>query len=224
MSRAKPAQERRSSTLTIKHLAAEVRPISKAALAFPVDQADLVDTKDLAAQANGRAKVTPISKAVPVSRVGPADVVNTKDPSVLVDLAAQANGRAKVTPISKAVPVSRVGPADMVNTKDPSVLVDLAAQANGRAQVTPISKAVPVHPAVLGATKVRANQPSAAKTRICLSASKSIRHADDETGIADYLRAQNAGSLCRLLGSVIAPARGLPDERRQQQGMSAYGT
>jgi hypothetical protein len=187
----KPAQAWRSSALTIKHLVAEVRPISKAALAFPVDQADLVDTKDLAARANGRGKVTPISKALPVSPVGPADAVNTKDPSVLADLVAQAN---------------------------------LA----GRAEVTPISKAVPVHPAVLGAAKVRANQPSAAKTRICLSASKSIRrHADDETGIANYVRTQNAANLCRLFGSLIAPARGgrvLSDERKQQHGMSAHGT
>ena len=101
MPRAKPAQARRSSALTIKHLAAEVRAISK------VDQADLVDTKDLAARANGRGKVTPISKALLVFPVGPADAVNTKDPSVLADLVAQANlaGRAEVTPISKAVPV-----------------------------------------------------------------------------------------------------------------------
>jgi hypothetical protein len=132
--------------------------------------------------------------------VDPAALVNTKDPSVLVALAAQTSGLAKVTPISKGALVSPVGPADVVNTKDPSVLLDLVAQANlaGRAEVTPISKAPlasPVDPAALVAAKVRASRPSAAKTRICLSASKSIRkHAGDETGIADYLCTQNAGS------------------------------
>src|SRR5262249_58916970 len=107
--RAKPAQARRSSALTIKHLAAEVRAISKAALAFPVDQADLVDTKDLAARANGRGKVTPISKALLVFPVGPADALNTKNPTVLADLVAQANlgARAEGTPMSKPVPVRR---------------------------------------------------------------------------------------------------------------------
>jgi hypothetical protein len=114
--------------------------------------------------------------------VDPADLVNTKDPAVLVDLAAQANlaGHAEVKPISKAATPSRVDPADLVNTKDPAVLVDLAAQANlgGQAKVTPITKArlaLPGHPGVLVAAKVGANRPSVAKTRICLSASKSIR-------------------------------------------------
>jgi hypothetical protein len=99
-------------------------------------------------------------------------MVDTKEQSVLVDLAAQTNGRAKVTPISKAVLASPVGRADLVNTKDPAVLMDLAAQANlaARAKVTPISKAVPVHPAALEAVKAIANRPSAAKTRIFLSA------------------------------------------------------
>ena len=111
----------------------------------------------------------------------PADLVNTKDPAVLVDLAAQANlaGQAEVKPISKAAQPLRVDPA-VVNTKDLAVLVDLATQANlaGQAKVTPITKALlasQVHKAVLGAAKVRANRPSVAKTRICLSASKSIR-------------------------------------------------
>jgi hypothetical protein len=136
--------------------------------------------------------------------VDPATLVNTNDPSVLLDLVAQANlaGRAEVTPISKAPLASPVGPADVVNTKDPSALRDLVvAQANlaGRAEVTPIFKAPlasPVDPATPVAAKVRANRPPAAKTRICLSASKSIRrHAGDETGITDYLCAQNAGSV-----------------------------
>jgi hypothetical protein len=160
--------------------------------------------------------------------VDPADLVNTKDPAVLADLTAQA----ELKPISKAAPPFRVDPADLVNTKDPAVLVDLAAQANlaGRAEVTPISKAalaVPVHQAVLGAAKVRANRPSAAKTRICLSASKSIRrHADDEKGIADYSALRTRGSLCRLGRSppLLGEGRMLPDERKQQHGMSACGT
>jgi hypothetical protein len=98
-----------------------------------------------------------------------ADRVNTKDLAVLMDLAAQANGRAEAKPISKAVLASPADLADRVNTKDL---------------------------AVLGAATARANRPFAAKTHICLSASKSIRrHAGDETGITDYLCAQNAGSV-----------------------------
>ena len=101
----------------------------------------------------------------------PADRVNTKDLAVLMDLAAQANGRAEAKPISKAVLAADA--ADRVNTKDL---------------------------AVLGAATVGANRPSAAKTQICLSASKSIRrHADHE-------------------GRVLA------DERKQQHRMSADGT
>jgi hypothetical protein len=106
----------------------------------------------------------------------PADV-DTTEQSILVDLAPKVNlaGLAKVTAISKAVLASPVHPAGLVNTKDQSVLVDHLA---GRAEVTPLSKAtlaVSVRQAVLGAAKVRANRPSAAKTRIYLSASKSIR-------------------------------------------------
>ena len=141
--------------------------------------------------------------------------MDTTEQSVLVDLVPQANlaGLAKVTPLSKA---TLPFPADLVDTTEQSVLVDLAPQANlaGLAKVTPMSKAtlaVSVRQAGLGAAKVRANRPSAAKTRICLSASKGIRrHADDETGIANYVRTQNAANLCRLLGSLIAPARGRP--------------
>jgi len=145
-----------------------------------VDPAELVDTTeqsvlvDLVPQANGKVEVKPISKA---TLPFPADLVDTTEQSVLVDLAPQANlaGLAKVTPISKAVLASPVHPAGLVNTKDLSVLVDHLA---GRAEVTPMSKAtlaVSVLHASLGAAKVRANRPSAAKTRIYLSASKSIR-------------------------------------------------
>ena len=134
-----------------------------------MDPADLVDTTvDLVPQANGQVEVKPISKA---TLPFPADLVDTTEQSVLVDLAPQANlaGLAKVTPISKAVLASPVHPAGLVNTKD---------HLAGRAEVTPMSKAtlaVSVRQAGLGAAKVRANRPSAAKTRIYLSASKSIR-------------------------------------------------
>ena len=111
-------------------------------------------------------------------------------------------------------------PAALVNTKDPSALLDPAAQTNlaGLAKVTPMSKAFLaslVDPAALVAAKARPDWPPAAKTRICVAASKSVRrHAGDgrEQPITSPLRTRAARVGCWV------------GHRPFSHGMSAIGT